>query len=323
MMTKPDSKIPAHVDLENGILHGLLKQVRWEGHYTGFVKGQEPPLTKVWCCEISPQQAQEYTKFLRDIISPIEAGSLAHLKRIKKDNRSSNLHIIICDKGICDTGDAVERLLVEHRVLKSLGVFVTSIPSCCPLTKEQSLDWSLSYWPIAWKGNPNHRYLSSITLDPETEKQRISRLQELYSSQIDDATRDSTLAVIMVDEDSCERPVVETSSCDQGNPFEHAVMKAVGLVAKNERDSRTQNKKFMGNYLCQGMAVYATHEPCVMCCMALVHSRISRITYLQSSLAGGLESNYQLGDMEGLNWRFDIWRWVGPSVKVAANDRDY
>ncbi|PHJ19655.1 cytidine and deoxycytidylate deaminase zinc-binding region domain-containing protein [Cystoisospora suis] len=34
-----------------------------------------------------------------------------------------------------------------------------------------------------------------------------------------------------------------------------------------------------GNYYCQGCTVYCSHEPCVMCAMALVHSRINMLVF--------------------------------------------
>ena len=56
------------------------------------------------------------------------------------------------------------------------------------------------------------------------------------------------------------------------------------------------------NYLCHDLLVYTTHEPCIMCSMALVHSRIGRIIYMKGvPETGGLSSNYQLGDRDGLN----------------------
>lgn len=310
------------MNLESGILYGLLQQIRWKGRFKGAGPGCEPTLVTVWCCAISPSQAQEYTKFIRQEVSLAENGSLNHVKRIKKDDGSGNLLILLFDTTFCETEEEVRQYLEEYHVLPPVEIIQVSVPSCHPLTREQSLEWSLVYWPMSWKGNPNHQYLSTVVFDPVHEQKMVTRLRDCYKAGGEDHDA-SKHAVIFTDEKEGGRQQVEVVSCNQENPFEHAIMKAIEIVAQNEKLSRVHAKSQTGNYLCQGMTVYTTHEPCVMCCMALVHSRISKLIYIESSPAGGLASNYQLGDMEGLNWRFDIWRWIGNSELFPVNDRNY
>jgi tRNA-specific adenosine deaminase 3 len=94
-------------------------------------------------------------------------------------------------------------------------------------------------------------------------------------------------------------------------------------------------------YLCLNLEFYITHEPCVMCSMALVHSRAGRVIYAGARGGGSAESGalraespqsqanagqdvvmsiegdqtqvqppkYGLFWREDLNWRFNAWEW--------------
>ncbi|KAA6409858.1 MAG: hypothetical protein FRX48_06470 [Lasallia pustulata] len=95
---------------------------------------------------------------------------------------------------------------------------------------------------------------------------------------------------------------------DSGNVMAHALMRAVGMVAQKRcallprRDQKpidpAEVKNFAaepltpveravffedtlaaGGYLCLDLEIYITHEPCIMCSMALLHSRFGRVIF--------------------------------------------
>ncbi|KAJ1839560.1 hypothetical protein LPJ73_006717 [Coemansia sp. RSA 2703] len=60
-------------------------------------------------------------------------------------------------------------------------------------------------------------------------------------------------------------------------------------------------------YLCAGLDVFSTKEPCVMCCMALVHSRVGRLFFIdQDAVAGGI-SRYSMHARKALNHHFTTY----------------
>src|SRR5262249_36556657 len=51
----------------------------------------------------------------------------------------------------------------------------------------------------------------------------------------------------------------------------------------------------LGNYRLPGATLYATLEPCVMCCGAVIHARIARVVYgAADPKAGAVVSRYRL-----------------------------
>jgi tRNA(adenine34) deaminase len=59
-----------------------------------------------------------------------------------------------------------------------------------------------------------------------------------------------------------------------------------------------------GNYRLAGATLYATVEPCAMCCGAALHARVARVVYgARDPKAGAVESLYRLLDDARMNHR--------------------
>lgn len=62
-----------------------------------------------------------------------------------------------------------------------------------------------------------------------------------------------------------------------------------------------------GPYLCTGYYLYVTDEPCIMCSMALIHSRIKRVFYGRKSTNGALGSLCKIHTVKDLNHHYEVF----------------
>ncbi|KAI3479300.1 hypothetical protein L1887_58731 [Cichorium endivia] len=116
----------------------------------------------------------------------------------------------------------------------------------------------------------------------------------------------------------------------------HAVISAVSRVSTLRGIDRSNSSLAVANgadYLLTGLALFTIYEPCIYCCMALVHSRVSEVYFLLPSPGrggccganlppssqcdrandGGI---YAIQEQKGLNHAFTVWRWMHPSLAL-------
>lgn len=85
-----------------------------------------------------------------------------------------------------------------------------------------------------------------------------------------------------------------------GDPTAHAEIVAIRAAAAALR-----------NYRLEGVTLYATLEPCVMCAGALVNARVDRLVFGARDLRfGGVRTLFRLADSELLNHRMEVTEGV-------------
>lgn len=171
---------------------------------------------------------------------------------------------------------------------------------------------------------------------------------EPFGALVVDRRRGQDAAIIVAAGDARWEGVGQRSPLACGNVMAHAVMRATAMVAKKrrstgqddspnastsdpfveqpltqvERDEYTKTTIEPGGYLCLDLELYVTHEPCVMCCMAINHSRFGRVIFGEHMpLTGGLNARSTTGSSDlqyggyglwwrpELNWKFLVWHW--------------
>ena len=95
--------------------------------------------------------------------------------------------------------------------------------------------------------------------------------------------------------------------CDEPHnsyPFDHFVLNC--LSGRQNKKRIIRNGKVP--YLLSGCVGILLHEPCAMCSMALLHSRIDAVIYFRrNNFAGALGSKCYLHSMNSLNHHFPVY----------------
>lgn len=112
-----------------------------------------------------------------------------------------------------------------------------------------------------------------------------------------------------------------------GHPLRHATISCVTEIAKLRTVSPFADIQATRNgagYLLTSLSVFITHEPCVMCVMALVHSRVKEVFYLStaggSARGGGFGGSYPVHSHSGLNHQMDLFDC---SALLSPSDIDH
>lgn len=266
--------------------------------------------------------------FIKDIQAD-EPVSFQHIKRIRK-NSHSGLTAIICSHEMLQTEEDFLRLLkdAEFEYENTSGRF--QVPRLGPSTKELSSEWSEKYWPLVWRGNPNDQILNDYVFDMGLIKGILQRISELTAAQHE---KDPliTPAVSAFVNPLNKRVIYTVDGRHQGSPLDHSIMLGIKEVARQEqqrRDCGTEDPTQSDDpdtYLCLDFDVYTSHEPCSMCAMALIHSRIKRCIFLKSMACTGCLTpasgdGYCMHNNRNLNSSYEVFQWTGNEFIVPHID---
>ncbi|KAK3597440.1 hypothetical protein CHS0354_040180 [Potamilus streckersoni] len=261
-------------------------------------------------------------KFSNDF--PLE--NLSHLKRVKSSKaKDAPLQIIVCLVEDADD-EAFKNLGIGEESMLSKPYHV-SVPRYPPLTRHQYLE-AIQYWPVSFHED---KVIANLLSGNYFSKEETHRFERHMRTAIEYAKNAKVLskepiAALIVDP-STDMVIAKSHDDRHGNhPLHHAVMICIDLVARSQgggmwtfgkdcdfnsvlsMQSHKEENDSSLPYLCTGYDLFVTREPCVMCAMALVHSRIQRVFYGSPSKDGALGTKFKLHVQSGLNHHYQVFK---------------
>ncbi|KAI9007359.1 cytidine deaminase-like protein [Gaertneriomyces semiglobifer] len=295
----------------------------------------------IFTADVDPKQTSRLMKLMNQAypIAPLE-----HLKRVKKvkTNAGEKLLFLLAPMASSTVAE-LQTFLGEHAITHG-EISLAQASRYAAVTRKQFEEWRL-LWPMSF-------HETAIRIDPPLTTQEIAVAQEFISLAHNEADASANNgghvngAVIV---DPITRTVVARAADSRDrHPLEHVTMNCIRMVAEREiirrqrqgaplRESNgdeidlgkkrkhelsdvSQNSAEIeegaagkGGYLCTDLDLYVVDEPCAMCAMALVHSRIARVFYAKRKPHGGLGSAYKIHVHPSLNHHYKVYRDAGGS----------
>lgn len=286
---------------------------------------------------------KETSRLVRELNGLYPLSGLQHIKRVRACREKSSPHPL--EVLLCLVSDAphmkvlsMEALLPSDQVRHDgLGKpFVVKVPARPPLTRPQ-FELASKHWPSSFHEDKQVTVALRGELFSSPQK---ARMHTYMASALTAAKQGKELGMeavgAVVVDPAMERIIAVGHDCRGDHPLHHAVMVCIDLVARSQGGGRYcfdrypacqnaspspifaptsdtfQNDVEAGAqpYICTGYDLYVTREPCVMCAMALVHSRIGRVFYGSAFADGALGTKYKVHSQRDLNHHFDVYKGV-------------
>ncbi|KAJ1453233.1 cytidine deaminase-like protein [Pelagophyceae sp. CCMP2097] len=278
----------------------------------------EPKLRRVLASSLKPQDASKVMAKLHAVLPAVDSG-ISHLKRVSKG--PSGLRILLASREDYDrvAADLTDLALTPEDV---------DVPENAPTTSRH-FDLGSRVWPMSGPC----RGVESRGASPT--RGDVQRLVDDHAARLESdrsgvqtrrrgreaifrAAKCALGGALLIDPETNAVVAAAAPELDARQGSDHALlhapMLAIDALARRHRalrsDGTTSAAARMGAYLCTGLDLLTTDEPCVMCAMALVHSRIRRVAFSDADAKrGGLGSTEKVHTLRTINHRYRVWRF--------------
>lgn len=299
--------------------------------------------------EVDKDDIQDFLRFISKF-KCFQMDELEHLKRIKRktENDPSRLLAILCTRNAWDSGKVTAE--IKDEVLnKYKDILEVGVPEFPAFTKEQFDSWR-TVWPMIYKQTGQTIFNNFTSADETFVKSKLREAVDLAAEAKSLGNRGN--ACILVDprtnttvtytlDNSSECPIYHCvmELMKAYNKLTHAAVTSKQPEENNNNNNLEENKEVFPsaesrlekrppemkaseleaqlepgqNYYCSNLDLYIAMEPCIMCAMALVHSRIRRVFYAlqhQDAAFGGLNQLIQINNHQSLNHKYLVFTGV-------------
>lgn len=281
------------------------------------------PLVKVYVDRI--KDLKTTSKLVLTLNSCLPIAELTHLKRVK-----GNEILLLPVEGV---GQEVHELLKAKGLDTDLlcnEVRIVEVAGIPPKTKKQHTKVR-QLWPCNFHPDQHVEKLVNNTLFNCNELEQHWTYMKLaigVAKKAKELELTITSKGVVIVDPKGQSVVAFGYSEAHENPCRHSVMVAIDNVAQTQGCFLGCEPKLLsvlkeqfpdikfgapkgegpsGPYLCTGYYAYSTHEPCIMCAMALVHSRIRRVFYGVNTTNGGLGTLCKIHLVKDLNHHYEAF----------------
>ncbi|TNY20591.1 hypothetical protein DMC30DRAFT_352104 [Rhodotorula diobovata] len=257
-------------------------------------------------------------------------NELGHLKRVRPLLQSVLLF------SVASAPPNLSDLLANSPIAKALEpgpppkMYTVDVPAAAARTDKQASEWG-SVWPVQVVHVREGAKATMRKKGWERAKlEWVERQARKVWERAEDAGRRGEVRPSLISSrhsrwsgrPTLTRPLVTAhdTRLSTGNVLSHAAANAIDAVAYLDMSGSRPPLTYFGPeaadppYLLTGLSVFLSHEPCLLCAMSLLHSRIKALYYVKRAPgAGGAGSLYSVHEDGGLNHRFEVWEWTGPS----------
>ncbi|KAM0749917.1 hypothetical protein T439DRAFT_42353 [Meredithblackwellia eburnea MCA 4105] len=321
----------------------LFKDLEWE-KVTEKIDPEDQRLTLMDCFAIDVKAKDSSLAFAFGKKNFKSKTALSHLKTVKRvnsdiDGRSNSpdslISVLLCP--ISPTTPSLSDLnaSLQSSPLANFDpvpqIYVVQVPATVARTEKQAEEWG-KVWPVTMvhiregpKALPRAKgweRCKKAWIKKEAEKVwKAAKEAEKRGEHPIACHVTESFDPLVHSPNSLPSTLVRSTDTRKStnNILSHAASNAIDAVAALDVQGLREQDGQPAPYLLTGLSVFMTHEPCLLCAMSLLHSRIANLFYVRRSEgSGGCGSLYTVHEDEGLNHKFEVWKWREELVKEGT-----